>query len=148
MICRMIGKLGVTEAPAGALLGHDGRAQRRGIVLRAGGADHFAHQYGVFALLVVGVGAHNLIEAVDHERILRGRWRGRGARRGAHGQRIGGKEQLLRLPAGDAVDSQTVMLLEGAHGALRNLVIAAGDLGLVKAQLGQLQHEDLEAETI
>ena len=132
-----VGIPGGEIAPAGALAGHDGRAQRRGVLLRAGGADHLAHEHGVLPVFIVGVGAHNLVGHVDHQGVAGRRGRGRGARRRAGGHGIAGKEQLLRLPSGHAVGGQAVVLLEIAHGAARDLVVAAGDLRAVKAQLLQ-----------
>ena len=124
-------------APAGALLRHDRRAQRRRVFHRAGGADHLPHEHRVQALLVVGEGPGDLVGYVHHQQILRGSGCGRGARRGACRDGVAGEERLLRLLPGDAVHRQAVVRLERAHGALRDFVVAAGDLRLVVAELGE-----------
>ena len=48
-------------------------------------------------------------------------------------------EQVLRLPAGDAVRRQAVFLLEGAHRVLRRAGVASVDGAAVVAQLGELR---------
>ena len=124
-------------APARAALGHRIGAQRRRVLPGAGGADHLAHEHGVVAVLVVGVGARDLVGDIDAQLVGHGRRGGRGLGRGAGGDGGGGEEQLLRFAPRDAVDGEAVVLLEFAHGRARNLVIAARDAGLVVAQVQQ-----------
>ena len=124
-------------APASALFRHDGRFAGRGVFARAGGADHFAHEHGILAVLVVCIGAGDLVDDVHHQGVFCRFGRGGRSGRGLGGDGGGGKEQLLRVAPRDAVSAQAVVRLKGLDGGLGHLVIAAGDLRGVKAQFGQ-----------
>lgn len=95
------------------------------------------HEHGILPVLVVGVGAGNLVGHIHHQGVFCRFRRRRRARRGVGGHSGGREEQLLCVAPRDAVRAQTVLGLEGFDGGLCYLIITAGYLGVVEPQLGQ-----------